>query len=296
MLREMADLGFEWAELSHGIRITQVPGILKAVEEGVIKVASCHNFCPLPAGVQHAAPNLYLPSSADARERDQWLRHSKRTIDFAQQLKATKVVLHLGSVEFFWFNPAGKVERYLDTHQGADLSTDATYQKLRARSLAKLMARMPAYWENTKAGLVQLLPYAEEKGVLLGFENREKFEELPLDADHPDLIAVMAKPNACGYWHDTGHAQIKQNMGLLNHREHLEKNAPHAIGFHLHDVSAEGRDHHAIGSGRIDFDMVSSFWRPEHTLVIELSPRLTPEEVLLSKQRVEQLVDVRFGR
>jgi len=211
-------------------------------------------------------------------------------------VKARKVVLHLGSVEFFWFNPAGKVERYLDTHQGADLSAAAPYQKLLAKSLAKLKARMPAYWENTKAGLVQLLPYAEEKGVRLGFENREKFEELPLDADHPDLIAVMAKPNACGYWHDTGHAQIKQNMGLLNHREHLEKNAPHAIGFHLHDVSAEGRDHHAIGSGRIDFEMVSSFWRPEHTLVIELSPRLTPAEVLSSKQRVEQLVAGRFGR
>ena len=42
--------------------------------------------------------------------------------------------------------------------------------------------------------------------------------------------------------------------------------------------------------------MVSSFWRPEHTLVIELSLRLTPEEVLASKQRVAQLVAARFGR
>ena len=105
----------------------------------------------------------------------------------------------------------------------------------------------------------------------------------------------MAKPQACGYWHDTGHAQIKQSMTLLNHREHLEKNAPNAIGFHLHDVSADGRDHQAIGSGKIDFEMVSSFWRPEHTLVIELSPRLTPEEVLASKRRVDELVAKRFG-
>ena len=295
MLQEMAGLGFEWVELSHGIRITLVPGILKAVEEGVIKIASCHNFCPLPTGVTHAAPNLYLPSSADARERDQWLRHSKRTIDFAHQVKATKVILHLGSVEFFWFNPVGKVEAYLAGHPDTDLSADAGYQKLLTKSLGKLRQRMPAYWQNTQQGLMELLPYAEQKGVRLGFENREKMEELPLDADHPDLITAMAKPGACGYWHDTGHAQIKQTMGLLNHREHLEKNAPNAIGFHLHDVSAAGRDHHAIGSGKIDFEMVSSFWRPEHTLVIELSPRLTTEEVLASKQRVEQLVAKRFG-
>jgi sugar phosphate isomerase/epimerase len=295
MLREMADLGFEWVELSHGIRITLVPGILKAVEEGVIKVASCHNFCPLPTGVMSAAPNLYLPSSVDARERNQWLRHSKRTIDFAAQVQARKVVLHLGSVEYFWFNPARKLDRYIDSHADSDLAKDAAYQKLLARSLARLKERMPVYWENTKQNLTGLLPYAEEMGILLGFENRENFDELPLDADHPALITAMARPGACGYWHDTGHAQIKQNMGLLNHREHLETNAPNAIGFHLHDVSAEGRDHQAIGTGKIDFEMVSRFWRPEHTLVIELNPQLTPEEVLASKQRVEELVSARFG-
>ena len=295
MLREMAGLGFEWAELSHGIRITLVPGILRAVEEGIIKIASCHNFCPLPTGVMHAAPNLYLPSAPDARERDQWARHSRRTIDFAQQVKARKVVLHLGSVDFFWFNPAHKLEKYLDARPGTDRAKDAAYQKLLAKSLATLKKRMPPYWENTKQGLTDLLPYAAQKGILLGFENRESFEELPLDAEHPDLIAAMARPDACGYWHDTGHAQIKQGMGLLNHREHLEKNAPNAIGFHLHDVSAEGRDHQPIGSGQIDFEMVSSFWRPEHTLVLEFSPRLTTEQVLSSKQRVEELVAKWFG-
>jgi sugar phosphate isomerase/epimerase len=296
MLREMADLGFEWVELSHGIKITLVPGILKALEEGFIKVASCHNFCPLPTGVMHAAPNLYQPSSADARERDQWLRHTRRTIDFAGQVQARKVVLHLGAVDFFWFNPADKLDRYLEAHPGAGQAEDATYQRLLSKSLTRLRERMPVYWTNTQQSLLALLPYAEQKGVLLGFENREAFDELPLDADHPALLDAMARPAACGYWHDTGHAQIKQAMGLLNHREHLDRLGPRAIGFHLHDVSAEGRDHQAIGSGQVDFEMVSRFWQPAHTLVIELSPRLTREEVLSSKQRIEQLVAARFGR
>jgi len=295
MLKEMADLGFEWAELSHGIRITLVPGILKAVEEGVIKISSCHNFCPLPAGVTHAAPNLYVPSATDDREREQWLRHSRRTIDFARQVKAKKVVLHLGAVAFFWANPGRKLEEYVASHVGADLSKDSSYQKALGKSLSKMKERMPPYWENTKQGLLTLLPYAVEKGVKLGFENRERFDELPLDADHPDLITAMATPEGCGYWHDTGHAQIKQEMCLINHREHLEKNAPNAIGFHLHDVK-DGDDHQAIGSGHIDFEMISSFWRPEHTLVIELSPRLTVDEVRTSKKRVDELVAKRFGK
>lgn len=295
MLQEMAELGFEYVELSHGIRITLVPGILRAVEEGVVKVASCHNFCPLPTGVNHAAPNLYMPSSRDPRERDQWLRQSKRTIDFAAQLQARKVVVHLGAVQFFWFNPSTPLDVYLETHAGEDLAKDESYQKLLAKSLAKLRKRMPPYWENVKAGLTALLPYAEQKGVMLGFENREAFDELPLDSDHPDLIAAMAKPNACGYWHDTGHAQIKHDMGLLDHRAHLEKNAPNAIGFHLHDVSADGHDHQPIGSGKIDFEMVSSFWRPEHTLVLEFSPRLTREQILSSKAYVDSLLSARFS-
>ncbi|HVT74344.1 MAG TPA: TIM barrel protein [Lacunisphaera sp.] len=297
LLREIAGLGFTWVELSHGIRITLVPGILRAVEEGVVKVASCHNFCPLPTGVMHAAPNLYLPSSKDGRERDMWLRQSKRTIDFAQQVGAAKVVMHLGAVEFFWSNPSRKIEAYLASRHppAGALAGDEAYGRLLAKALAKLRARMPPYWANTRQGLAELVGYAEQKQMKLGFENRERFEELPVDADHAELLAGLAKPAVCGYWHDAGHAQIKQNLGLLDHREHLERNAAHAIGFHLHDVSAEGHDHQPVGSGTIDFNMVSSFWRPEHTLVIELHPRLTVEEVLASKRRVEELVTQRFG-
>jgi hypothetical protein len=79
-------------------------------------------------------------------------------------------------------------------------------------------------------------------------------------------------------------------MGLLQHRGHLEKLARQTIGFHRHDVSAEGHDHQPIGTGRVDFEMVSRFWRPEHLLTLELSPRASTEQVRLSKQRLEALM------
>jgi sugar phosphate isomerase/epimerase len=85
----------------------------------------------------------------------------------------------------------------------------------------------------------------------------------------------------------------EEGAGLLKHREHLEKMAPRLLGFHLHDVSADGRDHQAVGSGKIDFEMVSRFWRPEHRLTIELSPRLEPDAVLASLRRVKTLVAAR---
>jgi sugar phosphate isomerase/epimerase len=290
MLREVADLGFTHVELSHGTKITLVPGILRAVEEGVVRVGSTHNFCPLPAGVFQSAPNLFEPSSLDSREHDQWLRHTKRSIDFAAQVGARVVVCHLGSVKFFWFNPANALEHYLEKNPKTDAATDKVYQARLAKALAKLRKKMGPYWDQTKKTVAEVFDYATQKGVKLGLENREAFDELPVDADYAEWIASMPPTAPVGYWHDTGHADIKHHMGLLNHREHLEKNAPRLLGFHLHDVNAEGKDHQPVGSGRIDFKMISQFWKPEHLLVLEFSPRLTTEDVTLSKQRIEALM------
>lgn len=295
MLKEMAALGFEWAELSHGIRITLVPGILRAVEEGVIKISSCHNFCPLPTGVTHAAPNLYVPSAKDSRERDQWLRHSKRSVEFAAQVGAKKLVLHLGNLEFFWFNPVRKVNKFVDDFKGENMADDPTYRKLRDGVMEKLRANKQVFWQNTRNGIAELLPYATTRGVALAFENREKLEELPLDEDYQQFVESMPPDKLCGYWHDTGHAHIKESLGIINHREHLAKNAPRAIGFHLHDVTEDGHDHQPLGAGKVDFAMISEFWRPEHTLVLEFSPRLKPEEVASSKERAEAMIKFRFG-
>src|SRR5580704_7087000 len=99
MLREIRALGFEYAELSHGIRISLLPGIFEAVDAGEIKISSLHNFCPLPMGVNHAAPNLYRFSSSDRRERENAWRHSVKTIETAARVKAPAVVLHMGSID-----------------------------------------------------------------------------------------------------------------------------------------------------------------------------------------------------
>ncbi len=291
MLQEIADLGFEYAELSHGIRITLVPGILKAVEEGVVKISSTHNFCPLPTGVVQAAPNLFEPSATEHREHDQWLRHTKRSLDFAAQVKARALVCHLGSVSFFWFNPGHDVRNYLRDHPNAGRKPeDKVYAALIQKSLLKLRKRMPPFWEQVKTSIAAMLDYAKQKGVVLGFENREKFEELPIDADYADFLASMPADAPVRYWHDTGHADIKEGMGLLNHREHLEKLKDRILGFHLHDVNAAGQDHQPVGSGHIDFKMVSSYWRPEHLLTLEFGPRLTVEDVRASKIKIESLL------
>jgi sugar phosphate isomerase/epimerase len=237
-----------------------------------------------------AAPNLFEPSATDHKEHEQWVRHTKRSIDFAAQVRARVVVCHLGSVSFFWSSPERKLKRYLRDKPGAGRDGDPKYAALVGKALEKLRKRMKPFWAQTRASVLEVFDYAAVKGVKLGFENREKFEELPLDADYADFVAGLPEGSPAGYWHDTGHADIKQTMGLLDHRVHLTKNAPRLIGFHLHDVSASGQDHQPIGSGQIDFKMVSEFWRPGQELILELSPRVKPEDVLRSKENLEALL------
>lgn len=289
MVREMVDLGFDRIELSHGIRITLVPGILRAVEDGLVRVSSTHNFCPLPTGITQAAPNLFQPSAGDLREHELWLRHTKRSIDFATQVNASALVCHLGSVGFSWFNPARRLSAYADRHPGVSLREDPRYQALLAKAQARLRKRKEPYWQRTQDTVSEVLDYAKERGVRLGIENRESFDELPLDDDLPGYLASFPPEAAIGYWHDTGHADIKESMGVSTQRAQLERLADRAIGFHLHDVSPSGQDHQPIGSGKVDFKGVSSFWRPEHLLVVELSPRVTPDGVRSSLAYLQAL-------
>src|SRR5678816_4810449 len=99
MLQEIRELGFEYAELSHGTRISLVPGIIEAVEAGEIKISSLHNFCPLPIGVNNSAPNLYQFSAERPRERELAERYTLKTLEFAARVKAPAVVLHAGSID-----------------------------------------------------------------------------------------------------------------------------------------------------------------------------------------------------
>src|SRR2546421_3027051 len=182
MLREIRELGFEYAELSHGTRISLLPGILDAVQAGEIKISSLHNFCPLPMGVNHAAPNLYQFSAERPRERELAVRHTIKTLEFAQRVGAPVVVLHLGSIEM-----KNYTEKLLDLAAAGEKSSPR-YQKLVDELVSKRAARKNAFFQHTLDSLKKLLPEAESHGVKLGLENRQSLEELLLEEDYAALF------------------------------------------------------------------------------------------------------------
>lgn len=285
MVEEMVSLGFKRIELSHGIRLSLVPGILQAVEEGIVQISSVHNFCPLPNIVQHAAPNLFQPSSKDSRELTLWHSHSKQTLDFAVKVGADRIIMHSGSVSFFFLSPEVRLEKWIDESEisAHELSDSQAFLKRRDKAMKAIRKAAVHTIPRIKENYEKLLPEVKERGLKLCLENREGMEEMPIDTEYDNFLESLDEPKHALYWHDTGHAQIKHQLGLIDHREHLEKMSPRLGGFHLHDVSAAGRDHQVPGTGTIDFNMIAEFVRPEHTLVLELSPKLTTEEVIASR-------------
>jgi len=272
MLREIRDLGFEYAELSHGIRISLLPGILEAVGAGEIKISSLHNFCPLPMGVNVAAPNIYRFSADRPREREMAQRYTLKTLEFAVRVKAPVVVLHLGSIEMKEYT-----DRLLEMVAKGDKDTPK-YERLCVELDEKREAKKEPFVERMKETLKALLPEAAARGLKFGAENREALEELPLESDFEFLFRELDSPNL-GYWHDTGHAQIKENLGFMPHAMLLESMQNRLLGFHIHDVQFPGRDHCAPGTGVIDFAALKPFVKPQHIRVFELSPGLTADQV-----------------
>ena len=272
MLREIRDLGFEYAELSHGIRISLLPGVIDAVDAGEIKISTLHNFCPLPIGVTHAAPNLFLFSSPDARERENAFRHSKKTIETAARLKARLVVLHMGNIDMKDYT-----DKLIAMIENGDKETPK-YRKLCEEVEAKREHKKEKYVDLSYAMLRRLIPEAEARNLKLGVENREALEEIPLDSDFGFLFKEFNNP-AVRYWHDTGHAQIKENLGFIHHAMHLESMAEQLEGFHVHDVLFPGRDHVPPGAGMIDFTALKPFVRADHIKVFEFGPGVPPEDV-----------------
>ncbi len=274
MLREIRDLGFDYAELSHGIRQSLLPGILEAVNAGEIKISSLHNFCPLPLGVNHASPNLYEFSDERPRERELAIKYTLKTFELASRVKAPVVVLHLGSIDMKDYTEklTGMLER--------DGKKSPQFEKLRAEAAAKREANKTKAFERTCETLRKLLPEAEKRGLKLGIENRQSLEEIPLENDFEHFFRDFDSPNVV-YWHDVGHAQIKENLGFLNHAKHLESLTARLAGFHVHDVQFPAHDHATPGSGTVNFVALKPFVKPGHIKVLELNPSLPVEAVKL---------------
>lgn len=272
MLREIADLGFQFVELGHGIRVSLLPGIEKFLRSGALTVSSVHNFCPLPLEITRASPDCYEFSSHRAADRERARKHTFQTIDTAERLGAHYVVLHLGRVTM-----PGATERLLQlAREGGLYSREFVQTKLHAVTEREKLSRF--YLDRVKESLVPIVDYAASRNIHLGIESRHFYEQIPSERELPVLLEELDSPFV-GYWHDFGHVQIRENIAITNHLQWLTAIRKRLFGCHLHDVEWPARDHRPPFSGCIDFKKLVPLLPADMLFVWEMSPRRSADEI-----------------
>jgi sugar phosphate isomerase/epimerase len=277
MLKEIRDLGFEYAELGHGIRYSLWPGVLQALQERVVKLSSLHNFCPVPTGILRPSPNCYQFTDPRPNLRKAAIKATLETVRQAAQLKAPAVVLHLGTA-----GPSGLSDKL-----------EAWYEKNKLFSRQYVAAKVNAvryrrevfstYQSRLQECLEPVIALAVQEGIKLGFEIREIFEEFPHEGEMEQLLADYP-PRTVGYWHDFGHSARKDFLGWHTHAETLMRRRNRLLGCHIHDCRPPAHDHLPLGHGEIDFPSLVPLLNPNTITVLELSPRCTREQVIASQK------------
>lgn len=281
MIEEILQLGFDTLELSHGIRSSQFEGILQIREKRKFKISSVHNFMPMPVEVQTDSPDCYEFTSDRAADRERALKFTLATIDWAAKLEAPFVVVHTGRIRsLILTDPLRQM-----VEQGKLHSREFVRQKLAAVQAREKVAE--AFNTRVLEILREAAEHAGKRGVKIGVENREYYEAVPSERDFPNFLQRLDSKNV-GYWHDFGHAQIKENLSLIDHRLHLETMAPRLLGCHIHDTRWPFKDHCPPFTGETRFDELVPLLPKKCAMVLEMSPRAEAADIVKAAETWEK--------
>jgi sugar phosphate isomerase/epimerase len=273
MLEEILALGFRSVELGYDLRIDLVPGVKKLVEAGTVKVTSLHNFCPVPIGAPRGHPELYTLAASDKRERQNAVHYTSQTLRFAAEVGAKYIVVHSGNVEMDLIS-----RQLFDMYVEGQLYTDQ-FEKVKLKMQVVRDRKVPKQLEYLNESLDKLLPVIAETGVKIALENLPTWESIPTEVELEVLMRKYFAHGVC-YWHDMGHAQIRQNLGLINVERWMDRLQPYIVGMHVHDVHPPASDHVMPPLGQIRFERFQKYGTSDIVRVIEPTTKTPADEIV----------------
>jgi sugar phosphate isomerase/epimerase len=281
LVQKILNLGFKTIELGHGLNVSQLHGIREfyAQGQGGFQVLSVHNFCPMPVEIPTDNPDCYEFTSYRPDDRERAIRLTRHTMTTAVEFGARFVVLHLGRITPL----IGMTDTLLTALQKEGVAS-RQYARLKLETVRKRENAARVYLDRVTALLEPLVEEASKMGLTLCVENRSDFEAIPTERELLALLKNFDSPHL-RYWHDFGHAQMRESLGLLDHAQWLAEIAPFAIGAHLQDAKWPDEDHLIPFEGEIPFDRLVPLLPPSLPYILELSSKSNPEAIIASVNR-----------
>jgi len=267
-------LGCAHVEANHEMPPAMFEGLVRLSREEPGLVTSIHDPCPATISLREMTQQDCLLSSVDPDRRRRAIQIARQSIASAQAVGARVVVLHIGRVR-----GPGQLEKQLrEQYNAGSPETDWLRQEL-IRERARL--REP-FLEAVTASLLELAHEARAAGVRLGLENRYYYPEMPI-WDEVGLLLERLPADVVGYWHDVGHAQVLETLGLERHEAWLRAYGPRCLGIHLHDCRGL-HDHQPPGRGTIDWEMIRRHLPATTLRVLEVSREHSTEDLAAGVQ------------
>lgn len=279
--REIEQLGFKHLELGFNLTPNLLKGLTEEARRVDLHINSLHNYCPIPTGLSRkkALPDCYSLSSLDERERSSAVKYSKLSIDTAVKVNASTVVLHCGRVSI-----EDRTKALIGLYRDRRLKTGA-FVSLRDGYIKERMLKARGYFLNALRSIDELSRYADRKRIRLGIETRFYYREIP-SFEEIGVVLDKFKGSTVGYWHDTGHAQLLEDLGFAGHKDFLDRYSDRMIGIHLHDIK-DCQDHLCPGQGKINFAFIKHYLRKDILKVVEAHYPATAAELKKAKVYLE---------
>ena len=245
---KLRELGFTHVEPN---RLVSPTMLAELVETGV-PISSIHSPCPTVLSSKGIDADRLSLSSLDMSERVEAVSFAKKTIDLAANLNARVIVLHMGEVPIDL-----RLQDRLHILHDAGRAQTKEYGRIKDRLVHQRASLAQPCLDAAKRSLHELSEYSRQKGIMLGLETRFHFNEIPNTGEMAELLGEVSEQLA-GYWHDTGHAEVQQQLGFASHEEWLSRFRDRMAGIHLHDICGIA-DHYAPGKGNMNWEMIAKY-------------------------------------
>jgi sugar phosphate isomerase/epimerase len=248
------------------------PQMLSELLKTRVSISSIHSPCPATLSSRGTPISSLSLSSPNESDRSEAVSFTKRTIDLASSVKAKAIIIHMGEVPI----DLNLQDRLSELHEGGYAQTKE-YGHAMEELIHQRNCQAPNYLDIAKRSLHDIGEYSQQKGIILGIETRFHFHEIPNIREMAELLDSVPE-DLVGYWHDVGHAEVQHRLGFSLHEEWLSRFRDRMVGIHLHDVLGIS-DHHAPGTGNIDWEMVTKYLPPKILKVCEIGEWNNEEQI-----------------